>query len=68
MNGVFKAWDEDGSLFFQIEYKDDKQHGIDKIYYRSGILQYEDTYVEGKRMMRKTYDESGKLKYVQNYH
>jgi len=68
LNGIFKAWDEDGSLFFEIAYKNDKQHGPDRSYYRNGILQYEDIYENGKKVVRKTYDSTGKLKFVQNYH
>ncbi len=67
MNGAFKAWDQDGSLFFEIHYKDNKQHGPDKSYHRNGMLEYEDIYVNGKRTVRKTYDQTGKLKFVQNY-
>jgi len=67
MDGTFKAWDEDGSLFFEIHYKDNKQHGPDKSFHRNGMLQYEDIYVNGKKTVRKTYDQAGRLKFVQNY-
>jgi len=67
LDGIFKAWDEDGSLFFEIHYKDNLQHGPDKSYHRNGMLEYEDIYVNGKRTVRKTYDQTGKLKFVQNF-
>ena len=54
-------------MFFEIEYKDGKQHGLDKIYYRTGVLQFEDTYVEGKKSRRKTFDQGGKVKFIQDY-
>lgn len=67
LENVFKAWDEDGSVFFEIEYKDGKQHGFDKTYYRSGVLQHMENYKEGRLLNRKTYDESGNLKYEESF-
>ena len=66
LNGIFRAWDEDGALFFEIECKDDLQHGFDRMYRRNGTVEFEDTYVNGRRTQRKTFDESGQLKYVQD--
>ncbi|HSV43117.1 MAG TPA: toxin-antitoxin system YwqK family antitoxin [Candidatus Bathyarchaeia archaeon] len=66
LNGIFRAWDEDGALFFEIECKNDLQHGYDRIYRRNGTLEFEDVYVEGRRIERKTFDESGQVKYVQD--
>ncbi len=67
LNGFFQAWDEDGALFFEIEFKDDLQHGLDRIYRKGGIIEYEDTYVKNRRILRKTFDLNGKLKFEQSY-
>jgi len=67
LDGLFRAWDEEGAMFFEIEYKDDVQHGFDKIYRKNGVIEYEDHYVEGTRVRRKTFDDFGHFKYVQDY-
>jgi len=67
MNGRYRSLDEEGGPFFEIDYKDDKQHGKDLIYFKGGGLQFEDTYVEGVRVHRKTFDKSGTLKFSQDY-
>jgi hypothetical protein len=64
---VFRAYDEFGVLFFEIEYKDGKQHGQDRIYNKSGILQHLDTYIYGERVNRKTYSDRGELMYTQDF-
>ena len=67
LDGVFRAWDESGSLFFEISYKDDIQHGPDRTYRKNGVVEYEDIYDWGKIVQRKTFDDMGRFKYVQNY-
>ncbi len=67
LDGDFRAWDEDGALFFEIEYLDDIQHGLDRSYRKNGIIEYEDLYVHGKMVRRKTFDELGQFKYEQKY-
>lgn len=67
LNGVYRAIDEHEIPFFEISYKDDIQHGPDKIYDQKGVLQYLDTYQEGILINRKTYDEYGLLKYDQDF-
>ncbi|MCK5215377.1 MAG: hypothetical protein KAR05_08500 [Candidatus Omnitrophica bacterium] len=67
LNGPYMAYDEDGSIFFEINYKDNVQHGKDIAYFKNGNIQYEDTYIQGKRVNRKTYSESGELKFDQDF-
>ena len=67
MDGVYRAFDENGVPYFEITYKEDKQHGFDKIYNKYGALVFCDTYIEGVRVNRKTYDERGKVVYSQDF-
>ncbi|MFP4472531.1 MAG: toxin-antitoxin system YwqK family antitoxin [Candidatus Omnitrophota bacterium] len=67
LNGVYRAWDPDGALFFEIEYQDSVKNGFDRSYRKNGTMEYEDTYVHGRKVLSRTFDESGKLKYEQEY-
>lgn len=67
LDGVYRAFDENGVLYFEITYKGDKQHGFDKIYNKYGNLVFCDTYFEGVRLNRKTYDERGKMVFSQDF-
>lgn len=67
LEGPFKAYDEDGGLYFVIQYQNNVQHGKDLIYYKNGNVQFEDTYVEGRRINRKTFDQNGQLKFTQDF-
>ena len=68
LHGAFRAYDDLGILFFEIDYKDGLKHGVEKSFFRSGSIQYVDTYTNGKRINRKTYNESGELQFDYNYH
>ena len=67
LDGVFRAYDENGILYFEIAYKNDLQHGLDKIYSKRGLLQFCDTYEEGVKINRKTFDERGRVIYTQEF-
>ncbi len=67
LHGIFRAWDEDGALFFEIQYENDIVHGPDKSYRKNGILELEEEYRHGVLFQRKIYDEMGTLKYLQKY-
>ncbi|MCK5214327.1 MAG: toxin-antitoxin system YwqK family antitoxin [Candidatus Omnitrophica bacterium] len=63
LNGIYKAIDENGIPFFEITFKDDVQHGSDRVYDQEGVLRYWDTYIDGIRVNRKTYNQFGVLKF-----
>ena len=67
LHGIFRAWDEEGALFFEIEYKDDVHDGFDQTYRKNGVIEYEDIYVQGVLIKRKTFDDFGQFKYTQKY-
>ena len=51
-----------------MNYKDGLKNGVEKSFFRNGGVQYLDTYKNGKRINRKTYNEAGELQYDYNYH
>jgi hypothetical protein len=66
LDGVFRAFDEKGILYFETTYKKGVQHGADKIYNERGVIQFKDTYENGRKINRKTYDDSGNIVFDQN--
>lgn len=65
LEGVYKAYDEDGILYFDMNYRQGKQDGITNMYFKNGVLQYRDTFKNGKRIFRETYSEVGELLFRQ---
>jgi len=63
LHGVFKAYDEFGTPYFEITYQDGIKHGIENGYYKNGVMEYQEVYQNGTRVSRKTFDESGELKF-----
>ena len=62
-----KGYYENGQLLGEYNYKDGKQEGITKVYYKSGEIKYIDTYKNGTKINRKKYDKEGKLEFEQDY-
>lgn len=63
LNGIYKACDEFGIPYFEITYKSGIKHGMESGYYKSGVIEYQEEYVDGNRVSRKSYDEGGELKF-----
>jgi hypothetical protein len=67
LDGTFSAYDIFGIPFFEIEYKSGKFHGEERIYDGRGVIQHKNTYLNGKIINSKVYDETGALKTNYNF-
>ncbi len=64
----WKAWYPDGTLEWEHNYKDGKQHGVQKRWYQNGVREYEDNYKDGlERGVCKGWYDDGTLWYEYNY-
>ena len=46
MNGIYKSYHENGQLWHEVNYIDDKMNGIYKKYYENGQLESEVNYID----------------------
>ncbi len=65
--GPYKMYYESGQLKQEGTYKDGKIDGKEKIYQKDGSVAYVDTYINGGKVNRKSFDAQGKLTFDQNY-
>lgn len=61
LNGVTKIFYSNGNLKSQWSFKDGKKHGPAVHYTSDGNVHYREKYEEGQKVLRRTYDDSGKM-------
>ena len=66
-DGSTKQYYKSGKLKSEGAYKNDNLEGKVKIYRESGPVSYIDTYNDGVKINRKSYDKQGKLEFDQDY-
>ena len=62
VEGIVKQYYESGKLKAEWNIKNGTLDGTSKRYYENGGIRYIDTYKNGQKIDRKSYDEQGKLK------
>lgn len=61
LNGVTKVFYSDGNLKSQWSFKNDKKDGPAVHYTPEGNVRYREKYADGMKILRREYDESGKM-------
>lgn len=66
--GLWKSFDEEGNLVWEVTYKDGYREGLYKSYYKSGILKLEGYNVKDKKQgIEKRYNTHGLLEWKGSY-
>jgi antitoxin component YwqK of YwqJK toxin-antitoxin module len=63
-----ESFDETGKKYFEYNFKNGKENGIQKMWYRNGKLAEDENYINGeKNGIQKYYNEDGRLIIEENY-
>jgi len=67
LNGISREYYQSGELKHAINYKNDEMSGMYHTYYPNAALWVDETYVQGKLIGRREYNEEGEIVRVENY-
>jgi antitoxin component YwqK of YwqJK toxin-antitoxin module len=67
LDGIVFKYRKNGVLKTKMNFEKDRPHGIAETYDLNGFLEHEYTYSKGQLILRKTFDQQGKLIRTQEY-
>ena len=67
LTGAMDGLERSGALQAEERYSGGRRQGLCTTYYENGVVQYQDTYTNGRLLNRKAFTRTGALEFSQDY-